>query len=53
MDMVNPKGDKRFNPGNEITKNLDGSWKMTSTQVRMGVFPSTGYSPGTITTTKE
>ena len=40
-------------PGNEITRNPDGSWKMTSTQVRMGVFPSTGYNPGTITTTKE
>ena len=53
IDMINPAGDKRFDPGNKITRNPDGSWKMTSTQVRMGVFPSTGYNPGTITTTKE
>ena len=53
MDIINPAGDKRFDPGNKITRNPDGSWKMTSTQVRMGVFPSTGYNPGTITTTRE
>ena len=53
MDITNPMGDKRFDPGNKITRNPDGSWKMTSTQVRMGVFPSTGYNPGTITTTRE
>ena len=46
------KGDKRFDPGNKITRNPDGSWKMTSTQVRMGVFlpPDTIL---TITTTRE
>ena len=53
MDIINPEGDKRFDPGDKITRNPDGSWKMTSTQVRMGVFPSTGYNPGVITTTKE
>jgi hypothetical protein len=35
--------DKRFDPQDPITRNADGSWKMKSTQVRMGVLTSTGY----------
>ena len=50
MDMLNPTSDRRFNPGNTITKNSDGSWKMTATQVRMGVYPSTGYDASKIAT---
>ena len=53
MNMDNPGTDKRFDPQDEITRNVDGSWKMRSSQVRMGVFPSTGYTPQAITTTKE
>ena len=50
MDMSNPLGDSRFNPQNTITKNPDGSWKMKSTQVRMGVYTSTGYDQDDIAT---
>ena len=50
MDMSNPLGDSRFNPQNTITKNPDGSWKMKSTQVRMGVYTSTGYDQDDIPT---
>ena len=53
MNMDNPDTDKRFDPQDEITRNIDGSWKMRSSQVRMGVFPSTGYTPQAITTTNE
>jgi hypothetical protein len=30
MDMQNPTGDPRFNPQANITKNPDGSYKMTN-----------------------
>ena len=50
MDMSNPLGDSRFNPQNTITKNPDGSWKMKATQVRMGVYTSTGYDQDDIPT---
>ncbi len=50
MDMNDPTGDKRFNPQNTITKNSDGSWKMKSSQVRMGVYTSSGYSSSKIPT---
>ncbi len=50
MDMNNPLGDSRFNPQNTITKNPDGSWKMKATQVRMGVYTSTGYDGDDIPT---
>ena len=50
MDMNNPTGDKRFNPQNTITKNSDGSWKMKSSKVRMGVYTSSGYSGDKIPT---
>ena len=50
MNMVNPTSDARFNPQNTITKNSDGSWKMKSSQVRMGVYTSSGYSSSKIPT---
>jgi hypothetical protein len=50
MDMKNPTGDNRFNPQNTITKNSDGSWKMKSSKVRMGVYTSSGYSSSKIPT---
>jgi hypothetical protein len=50
MDMNNPTGDERFNPQNTITKNSDGSWKMKSSKVRMGVYTSSGYSGDKILT---
>ncbi|HEY1248095.1 MAG TPA: hypothetical protein VGE97_03825, partial [Nitrososphaera sp.] len=53
MDMNNPGGDRRFDPQEPITKNADGSWKMRATQVRMGVFPSTGYNPSAIVSKTE
>ena len=50
MNMNNPLSDSRFNPQNTITKNPDGSWKMKATQVRMGVYTSTGYDGNDIPT---
>lgn len=50
MDMVTPSSDSRFDPDTTMTKNSDGSWKVKSTQVRMNVFPSTGYDPSKIAT---
>lgn len=50
IDMNNPNGDSRFNPQNSISKNSDGSWKMKSSQVRMGVYTSSGYSSSKIPT---
>jgi len=50
MNMANPQGDSRFNPQNTITKNSDGSWKMKSSKVRMGVYTSSGYSSSKIPT---
>jgi hypothetical protein len=50
MNMQNPTGDPRFNPQANITKNPDGSYKMMEQQVRMEVYPSTGYHEDEITT---
>jgi hypothetical protein len=50
INMNNPLSDSRFNPQNTITKNPDGSWKMKATQVRMSVYPSTGFNPNNIPT---
>lgn len=47
---ADPLTDKRFSPGREITKNPDGSWKMKNIQVRMAVYPSTGWSTAKIDT---
>ncbi len=50
LNMANPTSDARFNPQNTITKNSDGSWKMKSSKVRMGVYTSSGYSSSKIPT---
>jgi hypothetical protein len=50
VNMDNPASDSRFNPKTTLAKNPDGSWKVTSTKVRMNVFTSTGYDPALITT---
>jgi hypothetical protein len=49
MNMNNPTSDTRSDPPS-MTKNSDGSWKVTSTKVRYGVFTSSGYDPSKITT---
>jgi hypothetical protein len=49
MNMDNPTNDARTSPPS-MTKNSDGSWKVTSGQVRYGVYTSTGYHPGQIST---
>jgi Bacterial Ig-like domain len=51
MDMANPLGDPRFGPiPSTITKNPDGSWKISGTQIRLHVFTSTGYDKNKIST---
>ena len=52
MNMEDPEGDTRFNPQNSISQNSDpdGSWKMKSSKVRMGVYTSSGYSSSKIPT---
>jgi hypothetical protein len=49
MNMNNPASDSRSDPPS-MTKNSDGSWKVTSTKVRYGVFTTSGYDPNKITT---
>ena len=44
MNMEDPENDPRSDPP-EMTKNTDGSWRVTSGQVRYGVFTSSGYHP--------
>ena len=39
INMGNPTSDPRFSPQSAITKNADGSWKITSTQIRLNVKP--------------
>jgi hypothetical protein len=48
MDMTDGS-DARSNPPS-LTKNSDGSFKVTSGQVRYGVFTSSGYNPDEIDT---
>ena len=50
MNMQDPTSDPRFNPQATITKNSDGSYKITKTAVRMETYPSTGYHQDQITT---
>jgi hypothetical protein len=50
MNMQDSTGDPRFNPQATITKNPDGSYKVTKQQIRMEVYPSTGYHQDQITT---
>ncbi|HEX5920946.1 MAG TPA: hypothetical protein VFY55_04120 [Nitrososphaeraceae archaeon] len=46
----NPNSDTRFSPQTTLTKNPDGSFKIKSTKVRMGVFTSSGFHPEEIKT---
>ena len=46
----NPSTDSRFSPETTMTKNSDGSFKIKSTKVRMGVFTSSGFHPEEIKT---
>ncbi len=46
----NINDDPRFSPQTTITKNSDGSFKVKSTKVRMGVFTSSGFDPEKINT---
>jgi hypothetical protein len=50
MNMQDPTRDPQFDPQSTITKNPDGSYKVTKTTVRMEVYPSTGYHQDKITT---
>lgn len=51
MDMQNPTGDPRFEPHpSTMTRNPDGSWKISGTQIRLHVFTSTGYDKNKIST---
>jgi hypothetical protein len=50
INMPSPTSDPRFNPQSTITKNADGSWKITSTKVRLNVYTSTGYDQSKIAT---
>ena len=45
-----PNSDPRFSPQTTMTKNSDGSFKIKSTKVRMGVFTSSGFHPENIKT---
>ena len=45
-----PNSDPQFSPQTMLTKNSDGSFKIKSTKVRMGVFTSSGFNPEKIDT---
>ncbi|HVD36857.1 MAG TPA: hypothetical protein VNB68_05600, partial [Nitrososphaeraceae archaeon] len=45
-----PEEDPRFSPQTGLIPNSDGSFKIKSTKVRMGVFTSSGYKPNLIQT---
>ena len=49
MNMQDPTKDTRFDPQATITKNPDGSYKITKTAVRMEVYTSVGYHKDKIT----
>ncbi len=46
----NPDSDPRFTPQTKLEKNSDGSFKVKSSKVRMGVFTSSGFHPEKIST---
>src|SRR5712692_823 len=50
MNMNDPNNDPRTEPQTTLTKNPDGSWKVTSNAVRFNVFTSSGYHHELITT---
>src|ERR687892_267914 len=49
MNMQDPSNDPRSNPP-PMSKNSDGSWRVTSGQVRYGVYTSSGYHPDRVET---
>jgi hypothetical protein len=49
MNMDDPKNDPRTKTPS-MSKNGDGSWKVTSGQVRYGVYTSSGYHPDDVVT---
>src|ERR687897_991343 len=49
MNMADPSNDPRSNPPS-MSKNSDGSWRVTSGQVRYGVYTSSGYHPDQVET---
>jgi len=49
MNMQDPENDARSNPP-EMTRNSDGSWRVTDGQVRYGVYTSSGYHPDQVET---
>ena len=46
----NPDSDPRFSPQAKLEKNSDGSFKVKSSKVRMGVFTSSGFHAEKIST---
>jgi hypothetical protein len=48
-----PEKDPQFRPQVSLSKNSDGSFKVTDSKIRMGVWPSTGNHPEKITTYDE
>src|SRR6266571_4208342 len=51
FNMQNPTSDPQLNPnGVTLTKNADGSYKVTSSSVRLQVYTSSGYHQNLITT---
>lgn len=50
INMDNPTADTRFNPKTTLSKNDDGSFKVTSNQVRMNVYTTSLYDKSKITT---
>jgi hypothetical protein len=49
MNMQDPNNDPRSSPPS-MSKNSDGSWRVTSDQVRYGVYTSSGYHPDQVET---
>jgi hypothetical protein len=49
MNMDDPQNDPRTSEPS-MSRNSDGSWRVTSGQVRYGVFTSTGYQPDNVVT---
>jgi hypothetical protein len=51
INMQNPTSDPQLNPnGVTLTKNADGSYKVTSSSVRLQIYTSSGYHQNLITT---
>jgi hypothetical protein len=49
MNMDDPQNDPRTSEPS-MSRNSDGSWRVTSGQVRYGVFTSSGYQPDNVVT---